>query len=373
MHKIVLNGGYGLKNFGDDALMYYCLKELSKYYSLSDVTVVCEDNEYIKKWFPDVNVATTPVLAKELYVIGGGTLFYSFSKGFSSEGLFKKLLTSLFSPKLFWSRFNKFKFQKLAKFSKANTICLGIGYGPFVCKESVSYKNAVNNVKNTHKICVRDTSSYEFARLYRDDIVLGTDICFAPDVIPVESIISASSQVKKTLSKRVGFIVRDWNNGTEADDYHIQLLQVEKDLISKGYEVTYILFSELRDIEWVTLLKKENKKFISWDPNTQTIEDFCKILVEFELFISSRFHGIIFSTILEIPSIAIRIEQKLDLVTENAVCSVWNPATSDYKQCVKLVEAAYENYDLLVEDCKKMKKNNIEKYKLMLSETLEQE
>lgn len=364
MSRVVLNGGYGLRNFGDDALMYYALVNLLDIYDASEITVISANVDYVKKWFPGVNVSSHPIVPSELYIIGGGTLYYSFSKGFSGQTRVQKLIALATQPKHFLSRMKKAKFLINSSYRNFDTISLGIGYGPFVNKDTHSYKSAVKNISESYSVCVRDTKSLEFASEYRQNVVHGTDICFSANVLDLSEINTSNA----TLKNNIGIIVRDWDNGTEADSYDEKIHIIERSLTEKGYNVTYILYSDLRDEKWRNWIESNKKDYIIWNPSTQTILDFLKVLSNFDTFISARFHGVIFSTILNKPSISVRLEPKLELVKENAVCKVWDPVNNTVEECLSNIDDIYSNYTIYQEQCHKMNDTNASKFDLMFDE-----
>jgi polysaccharide pyruvyl transferase WcaK-like protein len=347
MSDIVIKGGYGLRNFGDDALMYYLIKSIEYKFPNATISLECRNASYITKWLPKVTFATPYQIPGKAYVYGGGTLYYSFPKKIKAKTFLEKMILAVTQPSLIINKLLVKKRKK--KFSNSNVkkIMLGLGFGPFHLQDQ-QYDQAIVDAKTTDIVCVRDSKSFEFVSSYKDDVFHGTDICFAKEIIN-KKITNTSTKVKN-----IGVIIRDWNYGTKEDNYKDNLIESVLSLRSKGYKIQYIVFSDLRDMDWLYTLKDMNEDILIWNPDIHTIEKFMETLSHFDLFISARFHGVIFSTLLNIPAISIALEPKLELVKENAICKIWNPINDTKEQLVNLVNEYNNEYQESVIDCQKL-------------------
>ena len=76
------------------------------------------------------------------------------------------------------------------------------------------------------------------------------------------------------------------------------------------------MFAGSNDAEWITWLTSRNIPYISWNPDTDTFSGFVRRLAEYDIFITARFHGALFATLLGKPSICIGVEEKLELFAD---------------------------------------------------------
>jgi polysaccharide pyruvyl transferase WcaK-like protein len=344
MSDIVIKGGYGLRNFGDDALMYYLIKSIECKVPGAIVSLDCKKAKYITNWLPNISFAHPYQVPKKVYVYGGGTLYYSFPKKIEAKSLWEKVKLALSSPSLVGNKL--LANQRKRKFENSNVkkVMLGLGFGPFHLQNK-QYEQAIIDVRSTDVVCVRDTKSFEFVNAHKKGGFHGTDICFAKGIVNN----NASNRSEKITS--IGVIIRDWNYGTEEDNYKDNLLQAVALLRKNNYIVQFVVFSDLRDKDWISTLKHCNEDYITWNPDNNTIESFMDQLNLFDLFISARFHGIIFSSLLNKPAISIAIEPKLELVRENAICKVWQPINGTKEELLNLVNEYNDEYKQSVIDC----------------------
>ena len=354
MSDVVIRGGYGLRNFGDDALMYYLIKSIEEKLPNSSIALDCTKAQYIKHWFPKIMFAKPYQVANKINIYGGGTLYYSFPKKVNSKPFWKKTISAIKSPSLVIDKLLMKQRQSNFVNSKVKKVMLGLGFGPFHLKNA-QYEQAILDVNNTDVICVRDTKSFEFVSHYNESTFHGTDICFA------KGIVNKSPNNSAKNVKSIGVIIRDWNYGTKEDGYKANLLEAVTLLRANNYKVKFIVFSDLRDNDWLDTLNSNNEDILIWNPDDDTIENFMDDLNGFDLFISARFHGVIFSTLLNKPAISVAIEPKLELVKENAICKVWHPIDDHKEQLIDYVNEYNKNYEQSVIDCQDlvMKKSKL--------------
>jgi polysaccharide pyruvyl transferase WcaK-like protein len=302
--KIGIRGAYGERNFGDDALQYFLIKWVKK----NDIksTFIGTSKDYINKLFPSISYINKELIYKKHFkkiILGGGTQFFSFKRIKKS----KYPISIIFhNPILFLKKTKRFIEKKY--FYKANNFnelyAVGIGFGPFI-ENSEIHKEAIRNISLMKSVFPRDNYSYEFAKRNNKNTFKGTDICFLPNIIDYSKLIKNRFEVKK-----IGIIVRDWNYKSGGENYLSSVLNQYNEL--SNYEVDFIFFKDEPDCE--LLLKDKN--IVKWNPETQSIYNFLEVLSNYDLFISARFHGVIFGGLLNIPSIAIEIEPKLRLTKE---------------------------------------------------------
>lgn len=305
-YDIVIKGAYGAANFGDDALLYSLLNNIA---SDKNIAVIGKENEYISSVFPRVDFYSYNddfKLDTKILLWGGGTQFYDFR---SFKLLIKKMKTVFLNPNIVFRKIcGK---QKKGKINFESEVYLSIGFGPF--SDSSKEKKVAEKLGKSNKIFVRDNLSYSKLTKYLDKsyIEIVEDIC----------LLDKDTYLGSTLSKnkRICIIIRDWDYDSSSlhvdEIINFYLLSELKDRID------FILFA--KDSECIRKLKKNNISYIQWDPLEYSILEFSNIISQYDLIISSRYHGVIFGLIHSIPTIAIEIEPKLSQVSKDYSESVY--------------------------------------------------
>ncbi|WP_448563826.1 polysaccharide pyruvyl transferase family protein [Thalassotalea ganghwensis] len=359
MSDFVIKGGYGLRNFGDDALMYYLVKSIENKHPGVNIALDCNKANYITKWLPNVTFSKPYQVPQKAYIYGGGTLYYSFPKKLESKPFIEKVVLGVTHPSLVLNKLLAKSRRKNFEKSKVKKVMFGLGFGPFHVKNEL-YEQAILDAKGTDIVCVRDSKSYEFVTQHNANAFHGTDICFA------KGIASKNTNNNSTEVKKIGVIIRDWNYGTEEDNYKDNLQEAITQIRKIGYKAQYIVFSDLRDNDWLNTLQEQQEDILIWNPDNDSIEYFMEKLSHFDLFISSRFHGVIFSTLLNIPAISVAIEPKLELVKENAICKVWHPMRDGVDDLLSMVNDFNDNYLTFVTECQRLVNEKSKLYNEML-------
>lgn len=329
--KVGVRGAYGERNFGDDALMYFLYSWTKR--NKIEASFIGKKAKYISSFIPEKSYILKEKFHRyyfETLIYGGGTQFFSFENKLPSESKLKLLLTN---PLLF------IKKARLVIEKKTNPnqlkhkflYSVGIGLGPFQKNSEIEY-SAKQKISNMQGVFVRDQFSYEFAKPHNKNTFLSTDICFLPNVIDFKPYYNDSKDIK-----RIGIILRDWNYSSSGSQYLNRVIE-EAHKLNESYQVDFILFKDEDSSE--KAISNLGFNIIKWKPETQSLEDFIKILSSFDLFISSRFHGVIFGALLRIPSIAIEIEPKLrvtkELLQDGVV--IWEqPFTEELDTLVKKI------------------------------------
>lgn len=343
---IIIRGGYGFGNFGDDALMYTIVTELEEV--SRDVVLLCKNSVYIKKILPNTDVIDYDKLQEPIYskllVYGGGTQFYHFKKNKLNRGLITKLLSpnhylSYFNKKILNKKYieNKFQIREYAE----NVALVGVGVGPFEITNSEIEKSTAQLFRDSNFVGVRD--SFAMAKSYEwgvENPILSPDICYSFKSNFLESYTNMSSEIK-----RIGIIVRDWNYANGGGEYYDKLINVSKELKEKGFVPQFILFDTKSDTYWLS--KKNELDMIIWNPLMDSFDDFLEKISVFDLFITARFHGAIFASILQTPFITVEVEQKLKFIAEvyNESSSCWERPfdTSDLMNKIELINKDYSS------------------------------
>ena len=116
---VVIHGGYGKNNTGDDAILHVLIMRTRQYLPNAHITVVCHGPDNVRKWYPDVSAyhfksfsTIRAILRSHIYIIGGGGIIdrintysgYKTFKIFDMKGKF--LFIAAYLAKLFGAKTN---------------------------------------------------------------------------------------------------------------------------------------------------------------------------------------------------------------------------------------------------------------------------
>ena len=316
---IVIKGGYGAGNFGDDALMFAAYEICKRIFDSESLVFVCRNSDYIQKIIPGAKVVqldSRDVKDAHIMVFGGGTQFCSFHptaiRGI--RALYRRIAHNVRRPIALGNKL----FRKIMEASSltysSRVAAIGIGLGPFVenCKHMRRTKELFTRMDY---VAVRDRYSYDLCKQWRlHNVSLRADLCYFPDLWNVDAPELNRANTKGEIRK-IGVILRDWPHTVEGDSYAIPVFQVVHELRTAGKKVEFISFASRSDIKWAKRLKDKDEQFKAWNPDKCTISEFMELLSGYDAFITARYHGAIFASILRKPVVCIEVEQKLRLVS----------------------------------------------------------
>lgn len=343
MHKpinnfdVILYGGYGLGNFGDDILMMAFvnwIKRISPRTSIG-LIIVLNDMDYVNSMFPGVTTVergSPLLLTSELFIFGGGTQWYSFPNTNLRTSKIREILSQ------FGYRFKPSGICE--KYNARTKLALGVGVGPFLAGNE---KKSMNDLKDFQYIGVRDPESYRLCKKHHiDHTFLRADICYDDRYWNLSGMRKSAGR-----SKKIGLIPRDWPHTTEGFQFLIPLNEVAAEYRKKGFQVEYLVFSKLREISTMKFLDEKGEKYAVWDPkNNPDVDHFLSLIADCDLVISARYHGTVAAAILGIPSIAIEVEQKLSLASQTLSpgCQLWKQPFNK-TELVNLIDDFFGNYE----------------------------
>ncbi len=337
-YKIVIKGGYGLTNFGDDALLYTLATKLSPYFKSGELAFACYKNKYnesLVSGFKIEDIELVENIDTKFLVYGGGTQFYSFKP---PRHLFRQFLSKCKRLLMKSSIYDQAFHKRHNGYQYLGT--LGVGVGPFLNDSKKTAENATKTMfQEMDFVSIRDTFSYAKCQEWHiEKIVEDADICYQME--------DQNFTFSKSNSKidKIGIIVRDWNHTEEGKSYYNEIYPLVEQLEKKGYKVTLILFATGSDKYW-NQEKIRFKHILEWDPLIMNIDYFINQLNEFDLFITSRYHGAIFASLLSKPFICIVVEQKLELISDlyKGGSEKWK-YPFDFNDCLIKVDNINNNY-----------------------------
>ncbi len=352
MKKVIIKGGYGLANFGDDALM----KVIYDDYLPNDIDIYfcSEYANYLTTLAPRAKFITEVKVVDDVdfLIYGGGTQFYSFRP---KKSLVKRIIAILKRPKVLKSKILELFIKEQTK-SQHKIGALGIGLGPFLPNANPQIENNTFSLfKKMDFIAVRDTYSEKKCQEWNLKTFHHlTDICYASNH---ERYFQAPT---KSSIENIAVVVRDWEHTIDEGNYSEQLVQAVGELRNK-YRVKFLVFSKKRDKKWIKLLGTLSEDFHLWDPDKFKVDDFTELLSSFDLFISARYHGAIYATLLGKPFIAIEVEQKLNMIGQvyEGGSKVWSfPYKSN--ELVEMVALIDENYNQYSNQILNITKTNVQ-------------
>jgi len=321
-YKLVVRGGYGLGNFGDDALMIEIYNFFIKWgFSNNEIAFNCYYDDYLYNLIPNVNLIDIDDknFSFDNYIYGGGTQFYSFNN--NSFDFSKKIKILL---KYFIKTFKPRNYKVFG---------LGLGLGPFL--DPLKEFDTRTNLIKADGLWLRDPKSLDYCKKWKiKNSNTGTDIC---NIIQFD--------INKKKDNRIGLILRDWKD-EKSEDYYKSVIELIKYFIDNKIEFDPIIFSDRKDLLWEKKLVELGIEYLKWNPlDNNPYDSFIKKLNNYSLIITSRFHGAIFSALLDIPFITIAIEPKLKMISElykNGSFS-WK-APYDLFQILKQISQIKENH-----------------------------
>ncbi|QPK05349.1 polysaccharide pyruvyl transferase family protein [Vibrio kanaloae] len=290
-YDVVIRGAYGAYNFGDDALLDVVYTNLTNKFPELNIAIWGSQTSYLKKCYPKATILKKTDLTDtecEHLIYGGGTQFYDFGQ----KRKLKDILYLLKNPTYLWFKITN---KKTSYLNAKNEYYLCCGLGPFL-KDSKIKANALLRMSESPFLYLRDMKSIDYCNEAGINADITVDMCF-----------SKSLKYKKKKNGRVAVVLRDWN----FTDSKYTISELYDDIVSiNNYDVDIITFGD--DEKTKIFASENNMNLVTWDPESMSINDFISILSSYNIIISSRYHGVIYSILLNIPVIALPIENKLE-------------------------------------------------------------
>jgi len=341
--RLCIKGGYGYGNFGDDALMAAVHGIATQLCPAREVAYLCRRASYLPALFPDAKILDLRAedrLSARMLLFGGGTQFYSFPLTANGRrGFTRRAAGLLKDPRLLPLKIVRKIVRRHEKESPDqvdSAAALGAGIGPFVAG-SAAEEQTRGLFTNMTYVSVRDVKSHEMCREWGvKRLHHHTDLCFCPDF--QAAYVPGVAGARDRSIHRVGVVVRDWPHDETGGSYGQSLLDVADRLSRAGKAVEFILFAGRHDRGWLRRLATMNFRMVLWNPEIGSIRDFVRALARYDLFITARYHGAVFATLLGTPSICVEVEPKLSLFAD-----VLGPAGRCWKfpfdgsECLRMV------------------------------------
>jgi polysaccharide pyruvyl transferase WcaK-like protein len=340
-----IRGAYGPGNLGDDILMLVMINILNK--KNKSIIVSVNDTKTARKLVDNVEfVDFDTLIESKITFLGGGGQFFSFPEKNKLQKIIRISRNVIKSNNLIKKVI--FKILKIQKFSYEYLVGIGLGIGPFQSdNNNIIYNNTKRILSKSIFLSVRDNESLSL--LKKMDIKqsrMDTDLSFFTEAWVDKDILSITSDGSK--KNKISLVIRAWpfeGKGKEIENSFEKTIAFLK---NKNYDVQLVSLYKEKDKSVIDKYNKE--KWLIWDPNNYSINDFFKELKKStDIVISVRAHGVLLSSIIGIPSISVIIEPKLKNIAELLPNSV--SVINDFNNLALLEEkiiAITEDTEILV-------------------------
>ncbi len=289
-NKIVISGYYGFENFGDEAILKVLVENLKD--KKFDVTVFSKNPKSTTEKLNVKSIYTFSVLKifnairkTDFLISGGGSLLQDVTS-------WKSLLYYLFVI-------------NLALFLRKKVIIFAQGIGPINSK-ILSFLTK-QSLKKCHYITVRDDKSLFLLRGWGLKPELVND--------PVWALVTP----QRLPENKIGIQLRRWH--TLDDDFLYELAnQTVTNYPDK--EISLFAFQNSLDLpiceKFAEMIKKINPFIKISIIKNENISEILNEMAKCELFIAMRFHAILVALKMNIPSIAICYDVKVENIAQEA-------------------------------------------------------
>lgn len=288
--KILIVGYYGSDNAGDEMLLRATKKLLNKIYETPEITAITYNIKDTKEKHNINGISRNKykdifkgIKNADIVVGGGGSMLQNIT---SNRSLIYYL-----------------SILKISKLMGKKVVLLGNGIGPL--KNKIAIKNTIKILNSLDGVVLRDEESFEFLKSKGlKNIELGNDLVFSLDF-------NANNQVE---DKKIVFNIRKWSYG---DGFLLNITNFIKYLSDEGFKVSLVSFQKgnddvvLKEIE--KNINSSNVKFIDTDTDEELIEE----IASGKVFIGMRLHGLIFSSLVNVPFIALSYDPKVSVFANN--------------------------------------------------------
>lgn len=290
--NILVLGAYGQDNVGDEALLKSVLDNL-KLEDYSNIYVNSMDPTLtskifgVKAFYTGFLHTIIPFLKSNIIIYGGGTILVELrmTQYIKSLPLIRSFLLNFFGTLL-----------------GKKVIYLGIG------AEEVSNNLSRWLMKNCIRFCskcfVRDQKSFDILSKYdKSKVILTSDLVFAIPKVERENFPSKKRILVLPLYRIINF-------ETYYAKYLETLIEFANEAVDNGYQVEFFPMrvheiDPKNDAQILKDIQRKTKSEVIFNYEKYSIDEFIRYISNFDLVISSRFHGLIFGIIENIPVISL--------------------------------------------------------------------
>lgn len=338
--KILITGYFGAGNFGDDMMLAAFCKEMNDINSNHDIHL-------LKMFERDINVEIDKSIVEiPLYKLssGRGTRI----KRRMIKPIYKKIIKNY--DMFIWVGGTCFTdedgdgfydYMKIAKEYNKKIGYVGVGVGKLTKLDRIN--KAEYLIRNCDFISLRDKKSYEYVKTIRgntSNVFLTEDLAY---------LFVNSLGVKNNIKNKSKKVVVSWRNLTNYKSESEECILIKKlvkylhNLSNKGiYEEIIVLpLDDRKDCHKNKLIYESLKEKVganikcSYKENLSPIEKI-KVILDAELNISGRLHGIFVSELVNKKTIGISYSIKIDEFLKSI---------GKFNDCIQVSDLSVENLD----------------------------
>ena len=318
MKGVLISGYYGFNNTGDEAMIETMSTLLAKRdYGL----IVLSSNPEKTKELYNVDAydrykfwsIVKAIRKTDILVSGGGTLFQDIT-----------------SKKSIWYYLG---IVKLAQLLGKKVVIAYQGMGPINTKFYRWINKKTLNKKSVKLIALRDKQAYEYAKemgIKEEKMILSSDMIFMMKPPANERSLKILKDNVHNLQegeKLIGFSVREWKDKDRTDLF----AEVADKLVEKyNARIVFFPFHKPKDAEISKIImhkmKHEDKTVLI--PNRYLPSEILGTMGQMDINIGVRLHALVFSALMNVPTVGISYEPKIDgfleMINMTPVCTYEN-------------------------------------------------
>ncbi len=318
MKSVLISGYYGFNNTGDEAMIETFSQELAKKnYKL----IVLSSNPDRTKELYNVDAydrykigeIIKAIKASDILVSGGGTLFQDIT-----------------SRKSIWYYLGIIKIAQLMH----KKVCVAYqGMGPINTKMYRRMTKNILNKKSVKLVAMRDKHAYDYAKdigIDENKMMLSSDMIFMmkpPAPERCMKIIRDNVHGYKEGEVLVGFSIREWRDKDRTDLF----AEIADQIVEKyNARIVFFPFHKPKDAEIskIVMHKMKHEESTVLMPNRYLPSEILGAMGYMNVNIGVRLHALVFSTLMNVPTIGISYEPKVDgfleMMNMTPVCTYEN-------------------------------------------------
>ena len=315
MKNVLISGYYGFNNTGDEAMIETMSTLLAKRdYGL---IVLSSNPERTKELYNvqaydryKISEVIKAIKKSDLVVSGGGTLFQDVT-----------------SKKSIWYYLG---IVWLAQFLGKRVCVAYQGLGPLNTNLYRKMTKKILNKKSIKLVALRDEHAIQFAKelgIHEDKIVFSSDMVFMmnpPQKERCMKILNDNVHGYKNGQKLIGLSIREWKDKDRTD-----LFALLADKLVEKYDARIVFFPFHKpkdaEISKIIMHKMKHEDAAVLMPNRYLPSEILGTMGLMDVNIGVRLHALVFSAVMNVPTIGISYDPKIDgfleLINMTPVCT----------------------------------------------------
>lgn len=302
MKNVLISGYYGFNNTGDEAM----IETMSTLLAKRDYGLIV--------------LSSNPDRTKELYNVGAydryklGEIIKAIKKSDMVVSGGGTLFQDVTSKKSIWYYLGIIVIAQLL----GKKVCVAYqGIGPLNTKLYRKMAKKILNRKSVKLIALRDEQAIDFAKelgIDQKKIMLSSDMIFMMQPPPKErclKILKDNVHSYKEGQKLIGFSIREWKDKDRTDLF----AELADKLVEKfDARIVFFPFHKPKDAEISKIvmhkMKHENAAVLM--PNRYLPSEILGTMGLMDINIGVRLHSLVFSAVMNVPTIGISYDPKID-------------------------------------------------------------